>query len=104
MNRLEIHQQICHSIEEQLSLKWSQDPSKATDNTCSLDLVELFHNLECLFDVRLDLNRDLIGITTLGDLSRFIYEKTRPAEPAGFPLPGTIPPPFPQRQTGRPGA
>jgi|GEM_PF-470181 len=104
MNRLEIHQQICHSIEEQLSSKWSQDPSKAKDDAYSLDLVELFHSLECLFDVRLDLNRDLRGITTLGDLSRFIYEKTRLAEPTGFPLPGTVPPPLPQRQPGRPGA
>ena len=104
MNRLEIHQQICHSIEEQLSLKWLQDPSNAKDDAYSLDLVELFHNLECLFDVRLDLNRDLIGINTLGDLSRFIYEKTRPAEPAGFPPLGTVAPPSPQRQPGRPGA
>ncbi|NWA26354.1 acyl carrier protein [Pseudomonas gingeri] len=101
MNRLEIHQQICHSIEEQLSLKWLQDPSKATEDAYSLDLIELFHNLECLFDVRLDLNRDLRGITTLGDLSRFIYEKTRPSE---FTLLGTVPPPLPQRQQRSPDA
>ncbi|WP_248802225.1 acyl carrier protein [Pseudomonas sp. MWU13-2100] len=104
MNRLEIHQQICHSIEEQLSLKWPQNPSQATDDTYSLDLVELFQHLECLFNVHLDLNRDLRGITTLGDLSRFIYEKTQPADPSGLPLLGTAPPPQPPRQQRRPQA
>lgn len=104
MNRLEIHQQIRHSIEEQLSLKWPQDPSQANGDASPLDLVELFQHLECLFNVRLDLNRDLRGIATLGDLSWFIYEKTRSAYPSGLTLLETIPPPQPPRQQRRPEA
>ncbi|NWE69344.1 acyl carrier protein [Pseudomonas gingeri] len=79
MNRLEIHQQICHSIEQQLSLKWPRDSSLAADDSYSLDIAALFQHLECQFNVRLDLNRDLRGISTIGDLSRFIYEKTQPS-------------------------
>ncbi|WP_248800488.1 acyl carrier protein [Pseudomonas sp. MWU13-2105] len=104
MNRLEIHQQICHPIEERLSLKWPQNPSQAADNAYSLDLVELFQHLECLFNVRLDLDRALIGITTPGDLGRFIHEKTRPGESVGFSLLGALPPPQSARPQGRPQA
>lgn len=79
MNRLEIHQYICRSIERQLSMKWPQDPALAEDDSYSLDIAALFQDLEGLFQVRLDLKRDLRGIATIGDLSRFIYEKTQPA-------------------------
>ncbi|KPA88610.1 MULTISPECIES: hypothetical protein [Pseudomonas] len=79
MNRLEIHQQICHSIERQLALKWLQDPSQAEENSYSLDIAALFHELESQFHVQLDLKRDLRGINTIEDLSRFIYAKTRAA-------------------------
>ncbi|QXI30027.1 acyl carrier protein [Pseudomonas vanderleydeniana] len=79
MNRSEIHQQICHSIEQQLSMKWLQDPSHAEEHSYSLDIAALFHELEAQFHVQLDIKRDLRGINTIEDLSRFIYAKTRAA-------------------------
>ncbi|WP_017903324.1 acyl carrier protein [Pseudomonas asplenii] len=79
MNRSEIHQKICHSIEQQLSLKWLQDPSLAEERSYSLDIAALFQDLESQFHVQLDLKRDLRGINTIEDLSRFIYARTRAA-------------------------
>ena len=98
MNRLKIHQQICRSIDEQLSLKWPQDPSQGADRACSLDIVELFYHLEYLFEVRPDLNRNLRGITPPGHLSRFIHEKTRPIDST---LLGTVPALLPPKQQKR---
>jgi len=79
MDRFDIQQKIYRSIEEQMARKWPQHPSLAyADDSYSLDIKALFQTLEYQFNVKLDIDRDLHRISSVGDLSQFILEKTRP--------------------------